>query len=86
MANEHHIRVATSTWQSLNARKAPGDDFNDVVTRLLDRDPDTQAVRNALDDLKTVADNLPAVDRDDADVIRETVKILRDELEVQVDE
>lgn len=30
------IQVSVSTWQRLNALKLPGDDFDDVVRRLLD--------------------------------------------------
>ena len=40
MANDQHIRVSTKTWQRLNARKEPADDFNDVIERLLERDAD----------------------------------------------
>jgi predicted CopG family antitoxin len=30
------IRVSEKNWQRLNSRKNPGDDFNDVIERLLD--------------------------------------------------
>ena len=31
------IKVDESTWRDLNARKHPGDTFDDVVRRLLDQ-------------------------------------------------
>ncbi|WP_244605579.1 antitoxin VapB family protein [Halorussus marinus] len=31
------IQVRNETWQELNARKAPGDTFDDVIQRLLDQ-------------------------------------------------
>lgn len=31
------VRVYEDTWKRLNAMKEPGDTFNDVITRLLDR-------------------------------------------------
>lgn len=30
------VRVSTETWRRLNALKRPGDDFDDVVERLLE--------------------------------------------------
>jgi len=33
----HPIKVETDNWRRLNARKEPGDDFDDVVSRLLDK-------------------------------------------------
>jgi len=30
------IKVTPENWRRLNARKEPGDSFNDVVARLLD--------------------------------------------------
>lgn len=36
-----HIRVTEDVWSELNAKKKPGDSFNDVIERLLDeRDAD----------------------------------------------
>jgi predicted CopG family antitoxin len=35
MAEGTNIRVDDDTWQRLNARKQPGDSFNDVLERLL---------------------------------------------------
>jgi len=35
-----HIRVQESTWSRLNARKRPGDSFDDVIVRLLDEAED----------------------------------------------
>ena len=32
------IQVRNETWQELNARKQPGDTFDDVIQRLLDAD------------------------------------------------
>lgn len=32
---DNHIRVRDETWQELNARKKPGDSFDDVIWRLL---------------------------------------------------
>ena len=32
------IQVRNETWQELNARKQPGDTFDDVIQRLLDVD------------------------------------------------
>lgn len=32
------IRVSKDNWERLNARKQPGDSFDDVVERLLDAD------------------------------------------------
>lgn len=32
---ENHIRVTDETWQELNARKRPGDSFDDVLQRLI---------------------------------------------------
>jgi len=35
--DDHSIKIKTSTWRALNARKTgPGDSFDDVITRLLD--------------------------------------------------
>jgi predicted CopG family antitoxin len=34
----HPIKVSHETWQELNALKQPGDTFEDVVTRLLQKD------------------------------------------------
>lgn len=31
-----HIRVTEETWKRLNARKGPGDSFDDVINDLLD--------------------------------------------------
>jgi transcriptional regulator len=31
-----HIRVTEDTWAALNARKRPGDSFDDVIQRLLE--------------------------------------------------
>lgn len=33
---DNHIRVTDDVWSDLNARKKPGDSFNDVITRLLE--------------------------------------------------
>jgi len=30
-----HIRVTEQTWQDLNAKKKPGDTFDDVIQRLV---------------------------------------------------
>lgn len=35
-----HVRVSEENWRRLNARKEPGDDFDDVVTRLLEETED----------------------------------------------
>jgi hypothetical protein len=32
----HPVRVSGRTWQDLNARKRPGETFEDVVSRLLE--------------------------------------------------
>jgi predicted CopG family antitoxin len=32
------IRVGGDTWRQLNARKRPGDSFDDVIQRLLEGD------------------------------------------------
>lgn len=32
-----NIKIHDDTWQRLNARKNPGESFNDVITRALDR-------------------------------------------------
>jgi len=32
------IRVSEDNWERLNARKRPGDSFDDVIERLLDAD------------------------------------------------
>jgi hypothetical protein len=34
------IRITETQWKRLNARKDPGDDFADVVDRLLEGDDD----------------------------------------------
>lgn len=34
---DNHIRVADETWSRLNSRKQPGDSFDDVISRLLDK-------------------------------------------------
>lgn len=36
-----HIRVTEDTWAALNARKRPGDSFDDVIQRLLEEGGDT---------------------------------------------
>lgn len=36
MDEDPHIRVSTENWRRLNAQKAPGDTFDDVIGRLLD--------------------------------------------------
>lgn len=33
--DSHPIKVSPDTWRELNARKEPGDSFDDVVARLL---------------------------------------------------
>lgn len=37
-----HIRVRPQTWQELNARKRPGESFDDVLRRILN-DEDCEA-------------------------------------------
>ena len=32
----HPVKVSKKTWRELNARKRPGDSFEDVIRRLLD--------------------------------------------------
>lgn len=44
-----------------------------------------QAIRNALDDLETAADELDPAERFNADMIRESVETIRDELGVRHD-
>ena len=40
-SDRHGVKVSPETWQRLNARKRPGDTFDDVVQRLLaDEDAD----------------------------------------------
>jgi predicted CopG family antitoxin len=34
---ETHIRVREGTWRRLNQRKRPGDSFDDVIDRMLNR-------------------------------------------------
>jgi len=34
--NTQRIRISEETWRRLNARKRPGDTFEDVVSRLTD--------------------------------------------------
>lgn len=31
-----NIRISKDTWKELNARKEPGDSFDDVISRLLE--------------------------------------------------
>jgi predicted CopG family antitoxin len=35
MADTTTIEIHSSTWRQLNARKNPGDSFDDVISRLL---------------------------------------------------
>jgi predicted CopG family antitoxin len=37
---ETRVRVSKETWRRLNARKEPGDSFDDVLDRLLARNDD----------------------------------------------
>jgi len=37
---ETRVRVSKETWRRLNARKEPGDSFDDVLDRLLSRHDD----------------------------------------------
>lgn len=37
-----HVRVTEETWSELNARKGPGDSFNDVIQRLLEETEDAE--------------------------------------------
>jgi len=85
MSNDQQIRVSVQTWKDLSGRKEPGDSFNAVIQRLLEQEPNTQAVRNALDDLQTAADKLEGVHDFDADMIEESTATLRDELGVGQD-
>ncbi|WP_285265953.1 antitoxin VapB family protein [Halobacterium salinarum] len=34
--DSHPVKVSEETWRDLNARKHPGDSFEDVIRRLLD--------------------------------------------------
>lgn len=34
--SKHPVKVSEETWRDLNARKRPGDTFEDVVSRLID--------------------------------------------------
>ena len=36
MADTTTLQVSKDTWKRLNARKEPGETFDDVITRLLD--------------------------------------------------
>jgi predicted CopG family antitoxin len=36
MADTTTVEIKTETWRELNARKEPGDSFDDVIRRLLD--------------------------------------------------
>lgn len=55
-----HIRVTEDTWKQLNARKGPGDSFDDVISELLeDEDEDTEdsaAETDGGEDVVAVAD------------------------------
>lgn len=37
MPDDTTVRVKRSTWTRLNHRRQPGDSFDDVIARLLDR-------------------------------------------------
>lgn len=36
MSSSNPVKVSDETWQRLNARKEPGDTFEDVIRRMLD--------------------------------------------------
>ena len=42
-----HIRVTEDTWAALNARKRPGDSFDDVIQRLLEKGRERQSEDHA---------------------------------------
>jgi len=49
MSDDTQIRVKDETWQELNARKQPGDSFDDVIQRLIDEHDNLE---QALDELE----------------------------------
>lgn len=38
MAADHHVKVSRDTWKELNAKKEPGESFDEVLQRLIDED------------------------------------------------
>jgi hypothetical protein len=39
--NTKNIRIHEETWRELHSRKRPGESYDDVITRLLEQDPQT---------------------------------------------
>lgn len=70
MAEKVNIEVARETWSELNARKGPGDSFDDVVSRTLDRH----------DELEELVEERDRADQDDVgEHFREDVAALEAE-------
>lgn len=47
MTGSTQIRISDENWMLLNRMKRPGDDFNDVVSRLLDENEESVAEQPA---------------------------------------
>jgi predicted CopG family antitoxin len=52
-----HIRVTEETWKELNQRKGPGDSFEDVISRLLDEDVESDTSEDILETIEKMKDD-----------------------------